>query len=123
MKNILLFVALVGAAEANEQKCLADFVYREARGEPIEGQIAVARVAMIRKQRWGQTYCALLRTGSAVRHRAEAYHTSKAVAAAVERGVGSNFYATHFHSLRRTPKSWRLAKFVGTYGHHKFFLR
>jgi spore germination cell wall hydrolase CwlJ-like protein len=45
--------ALVGAYEAaapadREQECLANAVYFESRGEPIEGQLAVAQVVMNR---------------------------------------------------------------------------
>jgi spore germination cell wall hydrolase CwlJ-like protein len=39
---------LTGAALAKAQKCLANAVYFEARGEPVRGQIAVAQVVMNR---------------------------------------------------------------------------
>ena len=35
-------------ARANAEKCLANAVYFEARGEPVRGQIAVAQVVMNR---------------------------------------------------------------------------
>jgi len=40
-------------------KCLSDNIYYEARGEPVEGQIAVAQVTLNRVQqaRWGGTVC------------------------------------------------------------------
>jgi spore germination cell wall hydrolase CwlJ-like protein len=41
-------LALVGAARAKAEKCLANAVYFEARGEPVRGQIAVAQVVMNR---------------------------------------------------------------------------
>jgi spore germination cell wall hydrolase CwlJ-like protein len=41
-------LGLTGAALAKAQKCLANAVYFEARGEPVRGQIAVAQVVMNR---------------------------------------------------------------------------
>jgi hypothetical protein len=41
-------LALVGHARAKAEKCLADAVYFEARGEPLRGQEAVAQVVMNR---------------------------------------------------------------------------
>jgi spore germination cell wall hydrolase CwlJ-like protein len=39
---------LEGSARSKAEKCLADAVYFEARGEPVRGQIAVAQVVMNR---------------------------------------------------------------------------
>jgi spore germination cell wall hydrolase CwlJ-like protein len=41
-------LALAGHARAKAEKCLANAVYFEARGEPVRGQIAVAQVVMNR---------------------------------------------------------------------------
>jgi spore germination cell wall hydrolase CwlJ-like protein len=41
-------LALAGAGRAKAEKCLANAVYFEARGEPVRGQIAVAQVVMNR---------------------------------------------------------------------------
>ena len=41
-------LGLSGKALAKEEKCLADAVYFEARGEPLRGQMAVAQVVMNR---------------------------------------------------------------------------
>jgi spore germination cell wall hydrolase CwlJ-like protein len=41
-------LGLTGAARAKSEKCLANAVYFEARGEPVRGQIAVAQVVMNR---------------------------------------------------------------------------
>jgi spore germination cell wall hydrolase CwlJ-like protein len=41
-------LGLVGAARARHEKCLADAVYFEARGESIRGQMAVAQVVINR---------------------------------------------------------------------------
>lgn len=119
----LAILMLSTVAVADEATCLSDFVYREARGEPTAGQLAVARVAQIRKERWGQSYCALLRTGHKVLRRGRDYATVRYVAEQVTKGAWSGFYATHFHSLRYTPHSWRKARYVGKLGHHRFFAR
>ena len=41
-------LGLTGAARAKQEKCLAEAVYFEARGEAVRGQIAVAQVVMNR---------------------------------------------------------------------------
>ena len=41
-------LSLTGAARAKHEKCLADAIYFEARGEPVRGQMAVAQVVINR---------------------------------------------------------------------------
>jgi spore germination cell wall hydrolase CwlJ-like protein len=41
-------LGLIGATRAKHEKCLADAVYFEARGEPVRGQMAVAQVVINR---------------------------------------------------------------------------
>jgi spore germination cell wall hydrolase CwlJ-like protein len=41
-------LGLVGAARTRHEKCLADAIYFEARGEPVRGQMAVAQVVVNR---------------------------------------------------------------------------
>jgi spore germination cell wall hydrolase CwlJ-like protein len=41
-------LGLIGAASAKHEKCLAEAVYFEARGEPVRGQMAVAQVIINR---------------------------------------------------------------------------
>jgi spore germination cell wall hydrolase CwlJ-like protein len=41
-------LSLTGAARAKQEKCLADAIYFEARGEPVRGQMAVAQVVINR---------------------------------------------------------------------------
>jgi spore germination cell wall hydrolase CwlJ-like protein len=58
-----LIVAHVAAETSDrEQECLAKAVYFEARGEPIEGQLAVAEVVMNRAAsgRYPTTLCAVI---------------------------------------------------------------
>jgi hypothetical protein len=48
MKSPAERLGLAGAARARHEKCLADAIYFEARGEPVRGQIAVAQVVLNR---------------------------------------------------------------------------
>ena len=52
-----------GAALSDEAKCIATAVYFEARGEPVEGQLAVARVIMNRASsgRYPASWCAVVK--------------------------------------------------------------
>jgi len=45
--------------DPQQLKCLSDNIYYEARGEPVEGQIAVAQVTLNRlaQGRWGGNVC------------------------------------------------------------------
>ena len=49
----------------NEVECLAQSIYFEARGEPTQGQIAVAYVALNRKkdERYPNTLCEVIKQG------------------------------------------------------------
>jgi N-acetylmuramoyl-L-alanine amidase len=57
-------VALLSATETNgaEEDCLANAVYFEARGESLEGQLAVAEVVMNRSRsgRYPATWCGVV---------------------------------------------------------------
>jgi spore germination cell wall hydrolase CwlJ-like protein len=59
-----LIIDQAAAAPANpEQHCLASAIYFEARGEPIDGQLAVAEVVLNRSRsgRYPTTICAVVR--------------------------------------------------------------
>ncbi|MBZ6377640.1 hypothetical protein B5C34_03895 [Pacificimonas flava] len=52
-----------GGVELDEEmRCLASAVYNEARGEPLEGQLAVAQVVLNRAEdsRWPDTICGVV---------------------------------------------------------------
>jgi spore germination cell wall hydrolase CwlJ-like protein len=48
-----------------DRMCLARAIYHEARGEPIEGQIAVAQVVLnrVKSKRWPKTVCGVVYEG------------------------------------------------------------
>ena len=58
----LLWMASVMPQPASDQICLAATVYLEARSEPARGQMAVAEVALRRREsgRWGSDVCAVV---------------------------------------------------------------
>ena len=88
------------STDDREQDCLANAVYFEARGEPIEGQLAVAEVVLNRTRsgRYPSTICAVVtqpwqfsfvRNGiiPAADRTSEAWRRAVAVARIAERGA------------------------------------
>ncbi|MFC5440323.1 cell wall hydrolase [Rhodanobacter ginsenosidimutans] len=57
--SMLLWLTSLLPQPVADQACLATTVYLEARSEPTLGQLAVAEVAMRRRERgrWGDTVC------------------------------------------------------------------
>lgn len=80
------------SARAREQRCLAEAIYYEARGETYQGQMAVAEVVTNRvtSRHWPNTYCGVVYEGST-------------------RATGCQFSFTCDGSLNRRPKgpAWR----------------
>lgn len=63
IKTITLVACLAcSPLHANELKCLAESVYHEARGEPVQGQLAVAHVVLnrVNDPRFPDTVCAVI---------------------------------------------------------------
>jgi len=56
---MLLWLTTLMPQPVADQACLATTVYLEARSEPMDGQLAVAEVALRRldRGRWGNTLC------------------------------------------------------------------
>lgn len=114
-------------------ECLALNVYHEARGEPILGQIAVAKVTINRFERSNNTICEI------VYRRGQFSWTSKPQ----RRPVGNAWKqaqviawlvitqpelvndptngSLYFHSSRMTPHEFRNFQRVVTIGNHKFY--
>jgi spore germination cell wall hydrolase CwlJ-like protein len=57
--SMLLWLTSLRPQPVADQACLATTVYLEARSEPLNGQLAVAEVALRRldRGRWGNTVC------------------------------------------------------------------
>lgn len=117
-----------------EQRCLATAVYFEAKGEPLSGQLAVARVIMNRAEsgRFASTLCGVVtqrgqfsfvRGGSLPSINPDSGNWHKAVA--IAKIAQANLWdsktenALYFHARRVAP-GWRMAR-VGTIGNHVFY--
>ncbi len=60
----ILWLASILGGNVQEQTCLATTVYLEARDQPIEGQYAVAEVALRRREsrQWGGNVCDVVKS-------------------------------------------------------------
>jgi spore germination cell wall hydrolase CwlJ-like protein len=130
--------------------CLALNVYSEARGEPIDGQIAVAQVTMNRAEQVESEVCntvfekgqfswtkdAVQYTKSGAykikRHSPKftprdkhAWEVAVAIAeAALTEGALKNVVgnATHFRNIREARRWHHGLRFVKQVGHHRFYV-
>lgn len=122
------------AVHKTDLNCLAHNIYHEARGEPVEGQIAVALVVTNRvlsglfentvcgvvyaKQQFSWTQDATLRVVDA-----KAFKVAKEIAAAVlDQSIHlPEFTALYFHNKTAKPQ-WRKNKLlVAQIGNHVFY--
>lgn len=120
------------AALARDATCLANVVYREARGESRKGQDAVAHVVLNRVEHpdFPDDICAVVRDPGQFAPRASghalderSYDRAKVVAQNAIRGVSGDPTggATYFHAGADRPKwSWSLEG-AGQIGKHRFY--
>lgn len=135
MTLTLAAVLFAGAVEARDaQTCLANVIYREARGESRAGQQAVAHVVLnrVKDPAFPDTVCDVVRqpgqfapraSGSALDE--QSYDRAKVVARNAIQGVSGDPTggATYFHAGADRPKwSWSLAG-AGQIGKHRFYRR
>ena len=121
--------------EDEEQRCLAGAVYFESKGEPLEGQLAVAEVIINRAEsgRFAETLCGVVkqrgqfsfvRGGRIPAIPASSAHWRKAVAIAeiAQRELAESKVsdALFFHARRVSP-GWKRLKRVATVGNHIFY--
>ncbi|WP_246200658.1 cell wall hydrolase [Shinella kummerowiae] len=127
---------------AKEQKCLAEGIYFEARGEEVKGQAAVAQVILnrVRNPAYPNTICGVVYQNENWRNRCQFsfacdripdlilspwhWKTAKEIAMAVTAGkiwleeVGSS---THYHATYVKPPWGRTMKRVAKIGKHIFY--
>ena len=112
----------------SEQACLAEVVYREARGEPFLGKVAVAHVAINRTKnhKFPKTVCRVINQPgqfpwATAGYKPSADKESYTIAKMVMDGdlKLDNFDALYFHSKHVNPK-WKLNK-VATIANHVFY--
>jgi spore germination cell wall hydrolase CwlJ-like protein len=134
------------ARHAREARCLAKAIYFEARGEPVEGQFAVARVVLNRAadRRFPDTICEVVYQNSALLHRCQFSfacdgepdepedHTAWALARGMaealllaERPLVSHrvLSATHYHADYVEPWWAPKLRHAGQVGRHIFYVR
>jgi N-acetylmuramoyl-L-alanine amidase len=134
----------VAAARDAELKCLAENVYHEARGEPIEGQYAVAEVTMnrVRSTRFPDSVCEVVHEkrwdarrrrdvgafswtelDSLRQPRGAAWQQALEVATAVYDGAHTPRVpnALHYHANYIKPSWARANRRVATIGSHVFY--
>ena len=126
---------------SDQHNCLAQAVYFEARGEPLEGQLAVAQVVInrVRDARYPSTVCQVVFQNEQWRHRCQfsfacdgrsdspsdrrAWRTAQLVSAMAVTGDWQDLTdeATHYHATYVDP-DWRyhLMQTV-QYGQHVFY--
>lgn len=109
-----------------ELECLATNVYREARGEPFVGQVAVAKVTLNRvaSKRYPNTICKVVYQKSQFswtkKYKNVVYSMESMKAALAALKLKSSFVATHYHADYVKPK-WGLKR-IAKIGRHIFYV-
>jgi N-acetylmuramoyl-L-alanine amidase len=116
---------------SSEMRCLAGAIYFEARGETLEGQLAVGRVIVNRSTsgRFPKSYCGVVfqpsqfsfvrgRSMPAVRERSADWREAVAIAQIASEGSWNSPArgALFFHATRVSPK-WRLTRLARVDNH------
>jgi hypothetical protein len=119
---------------SNDMQCLAGAIYFEARGEPLDGQLAVGRVIVNRAEsgRFPASYCGVvyqraqfsfIRAGRmpAINTASQAWQNAKAIARIAHEGLWDSPAkgALYFHASYVNPR-WRLTR-VGQVNRHIFY--
>ena len=114
-----------------EQTCLAKVVYYEARNQPVEGQIAVAKVALNRAESepWPDSACAVINqknqfswtNQSLPEPEGPAWEKAKYIASIVYDEPDPTRGATHFHATYVNPKWAKKLKRTVIIGDHIFY--
>lgn len=130
----LVNVSTLQSANQKDIECLARNVYFESRGEPVEGQLAVAQVT-VNRVRSGEFQSDICKTVYARKqfswtknkHKkvkdAKAWDTSVAIATAVLTNSVRlpDFKALYFHTKQVMPKWNRDKQIVAIIGNHIFY--
>jgi spore germination cell wall hydrolase CwlJ-like protein len=132
-----LVASIPAAGQSSEElHCLAGAVYFESRGEPLEGQLAVAQVIMNRAEdsRWPSSYCGVVRQRAQfsfvkngrmphIRTGSAAWKRAQAIARIAHRGLwdSSAGDAVYFHAKYVRPSWSRRKVAVATIDTHVFY--
>jgi spore germination cell wall hydrolase CwlJ-like protein len=124
----------VGDTLSQNMRCLAAAIYFEAKGEPLEGQLAVGRVIVNRAEsgRFPSSYCGVVYQPSqfsfvrggqmpAIRTASAAWRTAKAIAQIAHEGSWeSPAHGALFFHARYVSPGWRLQR-VAQVSNHIFY--
>lgn len=133
LRELVSSIAALPVADLSDDvRCLATAVYFESKGEPIEGQLAVAQVIVNRLEsgRFASTICGVVRQPGqftfAYRTPAAGAEWRIAQAVAIVAATG-NWHevapeTTYFHAKRVAP-DWSRMKRVSAIGNHIFYAR
>lgn len=121
-------------ATKSEILCLAKNIYYEARGEPLQGKIAVAQVTLNRvthRTQFDASICGVVYAKNQFswtqeRHReprGPAWQEAQALAKAVILGTAHlpDFRALYFHNQTVNPRWNRTKELVTRIGNHTFY--
>jgi spore germination cell wall hydrolase CwlJ-like protein len=119
----------------NALMCLALNIYHEARGEPLEGQVAIAMVTMNRADWDTDSVCEVVyernqfswtdRLADLTPQEPIAWAVAKRVASRVIQGQHDDITdgATHFHTRAVRPVWRHSLKKTATIGEHVFYVQ
>ena len=133
LRELVNSIAALPATElSDDARCLAIAVYHESKGEPVEGQLAVAQVILNRVEsgRFAASACGVVRQPGQFSFvyrtpsSSAQWRTAQAVAIVAVTGnwheVAPN--STYFHAKRVAP-GWTSVKRVSAIGNHIFYAR
>ncbi len=128
LSNNLVSLDVPNIPTKKELKCLATNVYREARGEPMEGQITVAKVTLNRvySGKYPSSICGVVYQKNQFswtkRYKNIVYNFEAINASIIAYNSSDDVKYTHYHVKTIRP-SWskRLEEGI-TIGNHTFYL-
>ncbi len=126
---------------SSEDHCLAQAVYFEARGESIEGQLAVAQVVLnrVKNRRYPSSICGVVFQNERLRHRCQfsfacdgrsdrprevrAWDLAIRVSQVAKLGLWTDITgsATHYHATYVDPGWNDQLQHTATFGQHQFY--
>lgn len=126
LRNAVIILALsllatLAFAKDPQLSCLAEVVYREARGEPWRGKLEVLRVVQNRARQQNKTYCEVVSQPFQFAYRRphthDLYHYQFVLF--FHRVPLQLTTSTHFHNHSVKP-NWKLTP-TKTIGNHQFY--
>lgn len=120
-----LYMASPQSVSLREAECIAEAVYFESRGEPVDAQVAVASTVVNRGRP-----CEVVRQRGQFSYRKlkkrriddkSAWRQAAEVAVLVQAGAISKYPSTHFHDTSVVPKWTSGMEYVGRSGGMRFW--